>query len=155
MMSVNLVPDKYLIVYYSLSGNTKGVMNVIKNHLETEGEHFDVLPLQPKGVYEKVNIENYNHIFLGSPTYGGGETPEPVIEFLRYIIKYNNFRLPTFSVFGTGDTQWADYCKAVDEMEYHLSKKTKVTSKLKIEQYPISSHQIKKIDNFVELSIRR
>jgi flavodoxin len=45
MMNVNLVPDKYLIVYYSLSGNTKGVVNVIKDHLEVEGKYLDVLPL--------------------------------------------------------------------------------------------------------------
>jgi flavodoxin len=154
-MNVNHVLNKYLIVYYSLSGNTKGVVNIIKNHLEVEGKYLNVLSLQSKSDYENINVENYNHIFLGSPTYGGGETPEPVIEFLRYIIKHNNFNLPTFSVFGTGDTQWADYCKAVDEMEYHLSKKTQVVTKLKIEQYPISDNQISKINKFVEMSIRR
>jgi flavodoxin I len=94
-------------------------------------------------------------VFIGTPTYGDGETPKPVLDFLRYILKENNFKLPTFSVFGTGDTQWSSYCRAVDEVEFHLSKKTKVTDKLQIEQYPISDYQINKIKKFVEMSIRR
>jgi flavodoxin I len=155
MMNVNLAPDKYLIVYYSLSGNTKGVVNVIKQYLEVEGKYLDVLPLQLKSEYDGLHIEKYYHVFIGTPTYGDGETPKPVLDFLRYILKINNFTLPTFSVFGTGDTQWSSYCRAVDEVEFHLSKKTKVTDKLQIEQYPISDYQINKIKKFVEMSIRR
>jgi flavodoxin I len=101
------------------------------------------------------DIEQYNHIFIGTPTYGEGVTPKPVLDYLRYILKENNFMLPTFSVFGTGDTQWQTYCKSVDELEYHISKRSKVVGKLKIEQYPISDHQITKIQNFVEKAIRR
>lgn len=154
MMSANPVPDKYLIVYYSLSGNTKAVTNVIKNQLEVEGKYVNVLSLQSLKDFN-LNIEDYSHIFLGTPTYGDGKTPEVILELLRYLLKYNTFDLPTFSVFGTGDTQWSTYCKAVDEIEYHLSKKTKVSNKLKIEQYPISDYQINKIKEFVNKLIRR
>jgi flavodoxin len=86
MMNVNLVPDKYLIVYYSLSGNTKGTMNVIKQHLEVEGKYLDVLPLQLKSEYDGLHIEKYDHVFIGTPTYGDGETPKPVLDFLRYML---------------------------------------------------------------------
>lgn len=154
-MSVNLVPDKYLIVYYSLSGNTKGVVIEIENCLGLEGERFDSLPLQPRDDFNNLDIESYKHVFLGTPTYGSGNTPKPVLDFLRYIIKYNNFNLPSFSVFGTGDTQWPTFCKGVDELEYHLSQKTNVIEKLKLEQYPISDYQINRIHKFVERSLRR
>jgi flavodoxin len=116
------------------------------------GKYFDVLPLPMTN--NQINIEEYSHAFVGTPTNGDGITPKPVLDFLRYILKENNFKLPSFSVFGTGDTQWAKYCKAVDELEFHLSKKTQVISNLKIEQYPISDYQINKINNFVEMSLR-
>lgn len=154
-MNANLAPDKYLIVYYSASGNTKAVSDLIVNNLNNEEKVFDMLSLQSETAFEQIDIEEYNHVFLGSPTYGNGETPKPILDFLRHIIKYNNFNLPSFSVFGTGDTQWSTYCKSVDELEYHLTKKTKVISKLKIEQYPISDYQVNKINEFVQESLRR
>lgn len=152
---MNHVRDKCLIVYYSASGNTKGVTKIIEQLLDAEGKYFDVLPLQIKNNNHDLNIEQYDHVFIGTPTYGEGLTPNPVLDLLRYLLKHNEFDLPPFSVFGTGDTQWATYCKAVDEVEYHLSKKTMVVEKLKIEQYPISDNQINKINKFVEMSIGR
>lgn len=150
-MSVNPVRDKCLIVYYSVGGNTKGIVKLITNNLEENEQEYDVLALPSKGV----NVESYKHVFIGSPTYGEGITPKSVLNFLRYILKENNFILPTFSVFGSGDTQWKTYCRAVDEIEYHLSKKTNVINKLKIEQYPVSKHKKEKIRQFVNESLRR
>lgn len=155
MMNVNHVPKKYLIVYHSLSGNTKGVVNLITNYLNIEGKAYDLLSLQSSNSFNQINIEGYTHVFIGSPTYGDGNTPNIVLEFLRFILKFNHFKLPSFSVFGTGDTQWKNYCRAVDEIKYHLSKKTQVLSELKIEQYPISEHQKNKIKEFVRMSIGR
>jgi flavodoxin I len=150
-MSVKAVHNKYLIVYYSVGGNTKGIVDLIKKNLDVEGQECEVLALPSKSV----NIETYDHVFIGSPTYGEGITPKPALNFLRYILKDNDFKLPSFSVFGSGDTQWKTYCRAVDEIEYHLGKKTTVSNKLKIEQYPISNAQITKINKFVEESLRR
>lgn len=147
MMNVNHVHNKYLVVYYSVSGNTERVANLIENQLESQGVCFDSISLDDNHV--EVDISGYKHVIIGSPTYEYGKTPIPVLGFLRYLLKDNEFKLPSFSVFGTGDTQWNLYCKAVDEMEYHLSKKTNVFHKLKIEQYPISEHQINKINRFV------
>lgn len=151
---MNHVPDKYLIVYYSASGNTKRVAELIASKLEIEEKEFDLLSLQSQSDFTKINIEDYNCVFIGSPTYGNGKTPKIVLDYLRYLLKYNDFKLPKFSVFGTGDTQWPTYCRAVDEIKYHLSKRTKILCDLKIEQYPISKFQIKDINNFVEFTLR-
>jgi flavodoxin I len=150
MMNVSHVHDKVLIVYYSLGGNTKGAVKHIIDKLNIYGQGYDLLAL-PFSI--KPNIEAYQHVFIGSPTYGDGNIPEPMLDFLRYILKFNEFNLPSFSIFGTGDTQWKHYCRAVDEIKHHLSKNTKVIQTLKIEQYPISHNQIQQIKKFVELSI--
>lgn len=155
-MSVNLAPDKYLIVYYSVGGNTKKVASLIESKIESSGQECEVLVLDSKNNLEAINIESYKLIFLGAPTYRKGNCPKPVLELLRYLLKYNNFSLPPFSVFGTGETQWGEamYCRAVDEMKYHLSKKTSVVGSLKIEQYPVSKYQINKVSEFVEQSLQ-
>ena len=149
--------NKVLIVYYSLGGNTEVVASHIKDSLQVNGREITSLSLNRKTDLSELNIEKYDLVFLGSPTYNRGNTPKIVLDFLRYIIKNNEFSLPSFAVFGTGDTQWGSnlYCRAVDEMEYHLNKKTKVVNTLKIEQRPMSNHQINKIHSFVEETIGR
>lgn len=154
-MSANRVLEKYLSVYYSVSGNTKQVSKLIKDQLNTEGQVSKTLVLHNQNDFEHLDIETYEHVFIGTPTYGAGKTPKPVLDFLRYILKRNDFILPRFSVFGTGDSQFPNYCRAVDEVEYHLSKKTNVTAKLKIEQYPVSKYQLNKITEFVNKSLGR
>jgi flavodoxin I len=155
MMSVNPVPDKSLVVYYSLGGNTKGIVNEIIKYMDGIGELYEILPLHVKPDLSTLDIEQYKYVFLGSSTYGKGKTPKLVLDFLRHILNFNEFKLPTFSFFCTGDTQWPTYCRAVDEMSYHLSKKTQVKTILKIEQYPISDKQIRNIHEFVKASLGR
>ncbi|MBD1379067.1 flavodoxin family protein [Metabacillus arenae] len=150
-MSVN----KVLIVYYSLSGNTKVVANKIREFINDQVQECDVLVLGKNSDYTNLNIEKYDLVFIGSPTYGTGNTPEYTLAFLRYILKYNNFILPSFAVFGTGDTQWANYTRAIDEIKYHLEKKTTVIDILRVEQRPVSVYQISKIKDFADNVIRR
>lgn len=130
-----------LILYHSLSGNTKATAEIIKSNVESCGYNTTLSPLD-----RNISIEEYDIVFIGTYTWGNGDTPNEVIEYLRWLLKQNNFQLPMFSVFGTGETQWTHFCRAVDELEYHLNKHTKVISKLKIEQHPIN--QIDKIKNF-------
>lgn len=148
--------NKILLVYYSLGGNTETVANRIKEKLTSEGQGFDVLVLKKGCDFNTRNtIEDYKLVFIGSPTYGKGKTPELVLNYLRYLLKDNEFTLPSFSVFGTGDTQWVHYAKAVDEISYHLNKKTIVIKGIKIEQRPTSKKQLTAIEEFVDESLRR
>lgn len=144
-----------LIVYYSLGNNTKVTSELVKDFAEFHGADVDMIRINKDTDFKEINVENYDLIFIGSPSYGKGATPEVVKEFLRHLLKYNDFKLPTFAVFGTGDTQWGDllYCRAVDEIQWHLEKKTNVINTLKIEQRPTSKLQISKINSFVELSM--
>jgi flavodoxin I len=140
----------HLIVYYTVGGNTKIAVKHIESKLNEYEQEYKVLALP---MTREVNIESFSHIFIGSPTYNDGKTPTSMLDFLKYILKENHFKLPSFSVFGTGDTQWRHYCRAVDEISYHLRKKTKVVQTLKLEQCPVSQKQIQQIYSFVEQSL--
>lgn len=131
-----------LVLYHSLGGNTKATAQLIKTNVEGYGLNCCLSTLDTS-----INIEEYDLVFIGSYTWGNGETPKEVINYLRWLLKENRFKLPPFSVFGTGETQWTYYCRAVDEINYHLSKYTRVISTLKIEQHPIN--QIDSIEQYI------
>lgn len=151
-----MITRKILVIYYSLGGNTEVLSNRIVDKLNCLGEEVDLLSLDKCFNYIKFNIEKYDLVMMGTPSYGKGNAPKNTLDFLRYIIKENEFKLPVFSVYGTGDTQWGEklFCRAVDEIEYHLSKKTNVITKLKIEQRPMSNYQIRQISDYVDETIR-
>lgn len=141
-MSVSHVHLNVLVTYHSLGGNTKAVANYIESYIREQGHQVLV-----SDISKLINPEHYDLVFIGSFTWGSGELPNQVRNYLRWMLKENAFNLPKLSVFGTGDTQWTHFCRAVDEMEYHLSKHTEVISKLKIEQHPIN--QKDKLKNYV------
>ena len=148
--------NKFLVAYYSLGGNTEYAAMKIYESIKANGEECDLLPLSKNTNLSKLKIIEYKTVFLGTPSYGKGKAPQPILRFLRFFIKENDYTLPPFSCFGTGDTQWGDflYCRAVDEIEYHLKNKTNVISKIKIEQRPVNKHQIKNINSYVTKTLR-
>lgn len=137
-----------LIKYYSISGNTKETANLISQYAKERGYNSKI-----SSINERENPEQYALIFIGSMTVGDGKTPAPVRRYLKWLLKDHSFSLPYISAFGTGDTQWQYYCRAVDEIEYHCSKEITVLGKLKIEQYPINQHN--KIKYYVEEVINK
>ncbi|WP_165786718.1 flavodoxin domain-containing protein [Heyndrickxia camelliae] len=141
------MPLNILIKYYSISGNTKAVANIISENIRNKGHNVLV-----SNINEKESPEAFDLIFIGSFTINNGKLPVKTKNYLKWLIKDNNFNIPKFSVFGTGDTQWAYFCRAVDEMEYHLNKVTDVIGKLKIEQHPVNQQQkiIKYINEVME-----
>lgn len=145
--SVKFVPHKILITYHSMGGNTKELAKIISQSARDKGIHTFVSELN-----EELNIEEFDFVFIGSYTWGNGDLPIRVREYLKWLLKENEFKLPVFSVFGTGDTQWTHYCRAVDEIAYHLNKKTKVISKLKIEQHPVN--QVEEISRYVATTLK-
>jgi predicted ribonucleotide reductase-associated flavodoxin len=134
---------KILIKYYSISGNTKETASLISQYIGEKGFKSEVSSMN-----KRENPEQYDLIFIGSMTVGDGKTPTPVRRYLKWLLKDHSFSLPYISAFGTGDTQWQYYCRAVDEIEYHCNKETTVLGKLKIEQYPINQHN--KIKYYVD-----
>ncbi|WP_425203781.1 flavodoxin domain-containing protein [Priestia megaterium] len=139
---------KSLIIYETLSGNTEEVGELIQQELNSYSVQSKLINI--RNDVDLKEIKESDFIFLGSYTWGDGELPDRMRSFLRKVIKEEKLRLPPFSVFGTGDTDFHFYCRAVDEMVYHLGKVTTVYKILKNEQAPRSKYQKQRIENFVK-----
>lgn len=139
------------IVYTSLSGNTEETADFIGELLAERGHSVSSVNIYyDNQADENYNIENKDLLLIGSYTWGEGLLPDEMRGYLRTAIKDRKLNFPPVAVFGTGEKQWTYFCRAVDEIKYHLSKITKVFKEdLKIEQSP-RGHQKRLAVEFVE-----
>lgn len=138
------------IVYLTFGGNTKKLAAMIKSFLEQGGHQVHLFSTR-----DRFDLSNYDYVLFGSLTWEikhvQGKLPIPMRKLLKKILIDEPQEIKRCSLFGTGETQWGMkyYCKAVDEMEYHLLKyNVPVDYKLKIEQNPIGKE--KKVEDFVQ-----
>lgn len=137
---------KFAIVYVSYGGNTRDLANYLAKCIEECG-HL----VHTYSVRDEVDLDNYEYVLFGSLTWTDANLPIQMRKYLKRILIESPCNFKYCSVFGTGETQWGEkrYCKAVDEMEYHLDKNGKnVQLKLKVEQNPIGKE--KQINKFVQ-----
>lgn len=119
-----------LIVYASLSGNTKEVAELITMELTSAGigvtEHWigdGAAPPDPA---------DYDAMWIGSYTWGKGATPHEVKDFAADL----GYKPKPVYVFGTGDTQFGGddlFCAAADKLAKFYESPA---APLKIEQSP-------------------
>lgn len=143
------------IVYESFGGNTEDLAKMIQKQLLNGGHpnvHLYSCYQVKKNNYD---LSLYDYVLFGSLTWDEGKLPLTMRKLLKKILIDQKQPFINCSVFGTGETQWGDrmYCRAVDEMEYHLTKNNKtVNYKLKIEQNPLGKE--KKIEDFVKCILK-
>lgn len=125
------------IVYISLSGNTHDLAMQLEHELNTSGHSTTCINIYHQQLEDEL-IEKCDLLLIGSYTWGkDGVIPVKMRKLLKDIIKVKELKLPKVAVFGTGEMQWgSNYCRAVDEMAYHLGKVTTVLGTLKVEQSP-------------------
>jgi flavodoxin I len=128
------------IIYTSKTGNTKEVAELIEEELKAQGHETTSVNIYNEPWNDHF-VQRKQLIFFGSYTWGNGQLPEEMRRCLCSIIKEKRISLPDVAVFGTGEQMWPHYCRAVDEMAFHLSKITNVLGTLKIEQSPRGSQK--------------
>jgi flavodoxin I len=111
---------RLIVIYASMSGNTKEVAELIANEVNAE-----LVPMSAN----PPDLSYYDLLFIGSYTWGDGETPRIVKEFAKAL----GYKPDHVAVFGTGDTQWPTFCGAVDRLANFYESKY---PRLKIEQSP-------------------
>jgi flavodoxin I len=124
---------KAAIVYASLSNNTQDLAYMIAEEIKQHGGEVDLFYT---GLFP-VDYRMYDIVLFGSYTWGDGELPLSMRRELQHVLLGNKGMKPLVAaVFGTGDTQYKFYCRAVDEMRYHLQKHNVIVvgEPLKIEQ---------------------
>lgn len=131
---------KIAIVYTSYSGNTKDLAHMMKSILEDSGHCVHIFSHR-----DTLNLSTYDYILFGSLTWDNGSLPIQCRKLLKEVLVENPQVNSKCSVFGTGETQWGEenFCKAVDEMKYHLSKHGIIVDyTLKIEQNPLGKESL-------------
>ena len=125
---------KILIAYFSYSGNTEEVAQLIEKKVQQEGISVDKYEI---GFGIMPNIEAYDIVFLGTFTWDYGSTPSEVKDFIADI----GYKPERMAIFGSGDTQFGGeelFCQAVEKLvRFYASK----WDGLKVEQSPRGSQE--------------
>lgn len=154
-----------IIMYSSMSGNTQEVAELIRDHLEENGELTFLIRLQHDGQFIHEDFVAMNKFYtdgivageetrcwLGTYTWGQGEVPD---EWEKACSTYNDFLVKWETrVFGTGDTQFGGdklFCSATEVItDILVSGSVSVLgSPLKIEQSPRGSQE-QKVKDWVD-----
>lgn len=98
-----------LMIGFSKTGNTYMLMDYLKEFNSTIDDiRFDIREKAD------INISPYDLIILGTNTWGDGKIPSNCKEFvINNAQKYNK----DWVVFGTGNSIFVHYCKAVDSVK--------------------------------------
>jgi len=118
-----------LIAYFTYSGNTAEIAEIIEKRLLEQGVSVDMYEIS-FGVIP--DVTTYDVICLGTFTWDYGATPEEVKDFIREV----GYKPDNMAIFGSGDTQFggdALFCQAVDKLVWFYDSKW---PGLKIEQSP-------------------
>lgn len=126
------------IVYSSMSGNTEEVATLIDTTHRRRGDNVKRFEADRIGHKEAQSLSSYDLVYFGSYTWADGVLPEEMKDTFRLILKELNVPIRQAALFGTGDKMFVHFCRAVDEMAYHLSKYgiPLAGELLKIEQSP-------------------
>lgn len=109
---------KAIVVYGTVTGHTKEMAEVVKNHLTA---NYDVEFIEVKD-FTAEQLTEYDLIVLGTPTWGTGELPEEYHEFYKNLIEID-LTGKDAAVFGLGDTAYGEaFCQGVHDFETRLKK---------------------------------
>ena len=142
---------KVLLLYTSLSGNTKKITDLIEAQLVNEGI---IVIKQNTKQFNLEDINLYKTIIIGSYTWGEGILPSTLHSFYQELDRID-IAQKTFAVFGSGDSSHHLFCAAVDLLENKIKENggTLIANGLKIELSP-SGNDIGKCIQFTDQIIR-
>jgi flavodoxin I len=140
---------KTLLIYATNSGSTLEVANYITSDFSQKNQEIkveDVRNITPE------TFNDYDLVILGAPTWGEGELLE---SFSRVIEKFTDKKFPDkkFAVFGLGDSTYAHFCGAADQLENFVKnvEGKLIAPVLKIDNFYFNQQQeIPKISEWVK-----
>lgn len=137
-----------LITFASMSGNTEGIADIIKEQLEQEQHEVEVKEMEE---LFPGDIDEYEGILVGSYTWGEGDLPFEAEEFYDEL-EESDLTGKKAAAFGSGDTAYPDFCEAVNTFEDQLksSGAEVVQEGIKIELSPSSDDEIEQIKAFAK-----
>ncbi|MCB1196288.1 flavodoxin [bacterium] len=107
-----------LIVYGSSMGNTESVAETIQDVLENAD--FDVTA-QNVNETSAEDVKNYDYLLVGCSTWGDGELWDDFVPFHDELSTIS-LQGKKGAVFGCGDSNYPQFCNAVDIIERTLTR---------------------------------
>ncbi|KZR57540.1 hypothetical protein A3781_19810 [Bacillus badius] len=99
------------------------------------------------------DLAAYDGLILGTYTWGDGDLPARVDNFLLNLKQVDTSHLVT-AVFGTGETNYREFCGGVDILRDYLKDTSNLAVTLKVEQL-YQDTDLPRIDKFCELFNKR
>ena len=106
--------SKVAVVYWSSTGNTEAMANLIADGIKEAGAEVEVATSDCFGIDD---VDNYEKIVLGCPSMGDEELEDSEFEPMYSSIKpkLNGKKVALFGSYGWGDGEWMhnweDKCK--------------------------------------------
>ncbi|WP_026671987.1 flavodoxin domain-containing protein [Alkalihalobacterium bogoriense] len=141
---------KIAIIYSSVTGNTKDLVEEISKECHKKFQHVDIFPIQQ---FTFSFLDFYDVIVIGTYTWGNGDIPKEMVPLFEELNKQERKRLVT-GIAGTGDRFYPHFCGAVDRFKDLLHAKTNLAVTLKVELLLQETDKVK-CKQFVELVWKR
>jgi len=117
--------SKGLILYYSVTGNTKAAVDLFSDKL------FD--KANTRHGLENVDVNKYEYIVFATSTWGRGIPPKP---FFKIRDELASTKGKTIALIGSGRSDFEFFCGALDLLEQITQSKNTILFKYKYEGYP-------------------
>lgn len=126
--------SKLLLIYASMTGNTEEMSELITNGIEQAGGEVTVKLVEDCSADL---LLDYDGIMLGAYTWGDGELPDEYLDFYEELDEVDLVGKKA-AVFGSGDTVYEQFAKAVDLLQGKLAERgaQMVLEPLKLELNP-------------------
>lgn len=111
---------KVLIVYASLTGNTRAGANILEKTFEEMGSEVTVMESYDADPFE---FEDYDICIVGTYTYGtDADLPDEIVDFYEELLDVD-LTGKVYGAFGSGDVFYVGkYCLCVDDFEEQFEK---------------------------------
>lgn len=111
---------KVLIVYASLTGNTRAGASILEQAFEEIGSEVTVMESYDADPFE---FEDYDICIVGTYTYGtDADLPDEIVDFYEELVDVD-LKGKIYGAFGSGDVFYVGkYCLCVDDFEEQFEK---------------------------------
>lgn len=90
---------KNIVVYYSETGNTEALAEMIKNALNCDALNVSLI--------DENDLLNYDNIILGCPALGAEEISDEIEKLTNFLVNnLSNQKIYLFGSYGWGDGEW-------------------------------------------------
>ncbi len=126
--------SKLILIYASMTGNTEEMSELITSGIQEAGGEVTIK------MAEDCNADillDYDGIMLGAYTWGDGELPDEFLDFYDDLDELD-LKGKKAAVFGSGDTVYEQFAKAVDLLQEKLAERgaEMILEPLKLELNP-------------------